>query len=75
MAKNSLSEDQSRILSIFINFSVCKSSNSIKSLELTSHKVVHSINEKGSCFLKNMRFGVKNKFSGIPNPLVSYDTA
>ena len=30
-----------------------------------SHTVVRSINEKGSNFLKNLHFGVKNQFSEI----------
>ena len=30
-----------------------------------SHNVVHSINEQISDLLKNMHFGVKNRFSGF----------
>ena len=50
---------------IFISISVCKVSNKVNSLELTSHKIVHSINEKRYDFLKNVHFGFKNQFSGI----------
>ena len=53
---------------IFINIFVCKPTNLVNCLEFTSHKVVHSINERKLRFSEKYAFwGKTNQFSGILN--------
>ena len=59
-------------LQIFINTSICKPSNWINCLALTSHEIVYSINEEKILLFEKYTFWGKNQFSEIHEYLLIF---